>query len=256
MYIDEVKNWLSPPDTSTNSNHGRLERQNGLGTWFLKSTAFNEWKTGTRQHVWLHGIFGSGKTVLSTAILDHVSQIHDHIALGYFFDFSDISKHRIDAMYRSLAFQLYMQRQAPRKILEELFASHDDGRKQAETEKLSECFHAMLQVSGKVFIVLDALDECDSTTELLEWIQGVVSSPHLHNVQLLATSRPGEELRRGIRKYIGEQNCISFDMNFLNEDPGAYISSRLEQSQTFKGWLNPELLEKIRCEVERNAGGM
>lgn len=229
----------------------------GLGTWFLKSTAFNEWRTGIRRHLWLHGIPGSGKTVLSTAILDNVSHIHDHIALNFFFDFSDVNKQRTDAMFRSLTIQLYIQRQAPRKILDELFAPYDNGRKQAETVELSKCFHAMLQVSGKGHIVLDALDECVNTTELLDWVQGFVSNPHLHNFQLFATSRPGEELGQGIRRCSGEYNCISFDQSFLIEDIGAYISSRLEQSQMFQRWTStPEILEKIRCEVERKADGM
>ncbi|KAF3810141.1 hypothetical protein GCG54_00002593 [Colletotrichum gloeosporioides] len=225
-----VQAWLSPSDTSTNRLRARKVRHQGTGKWFLENTVFMEWTTGVRQHLWLHGIPGSGKTVLSTAILDHVSQIHDHVALNFFFDFSDTSKTHIDTMYRSLAFQLYQQQEASRPVVDALFAPHDNGWKQAETEKLSKCLLAMLQASGKVYIILDALDECVNQTELLEWIQGLVSNPHFHNVQLFATSRPEEELERGIRKCISEHNCISFDKNLLNENIGPYISSRLEQS--------------------------
>ncbi|KAI8260266.1 hypothetical protein K4K58_002090 [Colletotrichum sp. SAR11_239] len=200
---------------------------------------------------------GTGKTVLGAMILDHASQTNNHIALDFFFEFNDRRKNHIDDMLRSLAFQLYMQSEPSRKVLDELFASHDNGRRQVETEKVSEYFHAMLQVSGKVYIVLDALDECANMTELLEWIRGLVSNTQLHSIQLFAISRPEEELKRGIRKCIGEQNCVSFDYSFLNEDIGAYISSRLEQSQTFQTWAStPEILEKIRYEVEQNADGM
>ncbi|KAF4863784.1 Vegetative incompatibility protein HET-E-1 [Colletotrichum siamense] len=255
--IERVKRWLSTPEMSTYSKHTRVEQQGGLGTCFLRSTAFNEWKNGIRRHVWLHGISRSDKTMLSTAILDHVSQINDHISLDFSFDFSDPSKQNIDAMYRSLAFQLYQQHKASRKVLDEHFASNDNGRRQAETEKLSECLKTMLQVSGKIYIILDALDECVNTAELLALIKSSVSSPRLHNVQLFATSRSEEYLRRGIRECIGEKNCIQFDKNFLDEDIGAYISSRLEQSQSLKRWYStPGILDKIRYEVERNADGM
>ncbi|KAI8301199.1 ankyrin repeat protein [Colletotrichum sp. SAR11_240] len=123
-----------------------------------------------------------------------------------------------------------------------------------KTEKVSECLQALLWASRKVYIILDALDECVNKTELLEWMRGFMSKRHLRKIQFFATSRPEEELARGIRTCIGEHNCISFDNSFLNKDIGAYISSRLEQSQTFKRWAStPEILEKIQYEVEQKA---
>ncbi|KAF4912142.1 Vegetative incompatibility protein HET-E-1 [Colletotrichum viniferum] len=198
----------------------------------------------------------SGKTVLTTTILDNLSQMDHHTALRFFFDFNDTRKQSTDAMCRSLAFQLYIQQEAPRKVLYELFALHDNGKKQPETEELSECLRAMLQVSAKVYIVLDALDECVDKTELLKWIQGFVSSPHLQNVQLLATSRPEEEFRRGIRKFIGDRNYITLDESSVNEDIRTYIGNRMEQSPVLKRWtLASEELEEIQNKVGERSGG-
>lgn len=256
MHFEGVKNWLSPPDPTVNYSVARRNRHEGTGTWFLESIAFMEWTTGVRQHLWLTGVPGSGKTVLTTTILDNLSQMDHHTALRFFFDFNDTRKQSTDAMCRSLAFQLYIQQEAPRKVLYELFALHDNGKKQPETEELSERLRAMLQVSAKVYIVLDALDECVDKTELLKWIEGFVSSPHLQNVQLLATSRPEEEFRRGIRKFIGDRNYITLDESSVNEDIRTYIGNRMEQSPVLKRWtLASQELEEIQNKVGERSGG-
>ena len=105
----EINNWLSPPDPSTNLNHAKERRHEGTGSWFLESEPFKEWKSGSRQCLWLHGIPGCGKTVLCSTIIEHLRQIKDpsHIVLDFFFDFKDNEKQSLDKLVRSLVVQLY-----------------------------------------------------------------------------------------------------------------------------------------------------
>ena len=71
-YLDKLKKWLSPPDPSTNLNTAKEKRYKGTRDWFINSAAFLEWKSGSRRHLWLYGLAGCGKTVLTLAILDHL----------------------------------------------------------------------------------------------------------------------------------------------------------------------------------------
>ncbi|KAK2050877.1 hypothetical protein LY76DRAFT_529594, partial [Colletotrichum caudatum] len=103
-HLQKMKNWLLPPDTSVNSNKARESWQEGTRVWFLESAAFREWKEGCRRYLWLYGMPGSGKTVLSTTILDRLEQMNDRVTLDFFFDFSDADKQKPDDMCRSLAF--------------------------------------------------------------------------------------------------------------------------------------------------------
>jgi hypothetical protein len=93
----------------------------------LKHPVFQSWKLGLRQHVWLRGLAGCGKTVLSTAVLDHLEEGRDRLLLSFFFDFSDTSKQTVDGMLRSLAFQLYQTTSASAMHLDALYGAHHDG---------------------------------------------------------------------------------------------------------------------------------
>ncbi|KAK1450831.1 hypothetical protein CMEL01_16782 [Colletotrichum melonis] len=255
-HVGKVRNWLSPPDTSTNYNHARESRHEGTGSWFINSTGFAEWKLGSRQHLWLYGLPGCGKTVLSTKVLDHLKEMDDYVTLEFFFDFNDTGKQKPDDMCRSLVFQLYTK-QVARKVLDDLMASHDYGQKQPTTQALFRCLWTMIQVSGKLYIVLDALDECDKRKELLEWMRDFISCPDLAHVQLIVTGRPEEEFKADVARWIGETNCIPLDKASVSADIWSYIGARLKQSKGFSKWTStPAILRNIQDEVGGKADGM
>jgi hypothetical protein len=85
------------PGSFDDRNAAKEKRQEGTGNWFITSTAFLEWKLGLRRHLWLHGLAGCGKTVLTSTILDH---LHDArpgscVCLDFLFDFRDQDKQHL-----------------------------------------------------------------------------------------------------------------------------------------------------------------
>ncbi|KAK7592046.1 hypothetical protein V3481_006681 [Fusarium oxysporum f. sp. vasinfectum] len=42
QHVATIKDWLSPPDSSTNANYARQLRNEGIGEWFLHGAAFRE----------------------------------------------------------------------------------------------------------------------------------------------------------------------------------------------------------------------
>ncbi|EXA28558.1 hypothetical protein FOVG_19844 [Fusarium oxysporum f. sp. pisi HDV247] len=255
--VAKVKEWLSPPDPSTNANHARQLRHEGTGEWFLNSAAFKEWKTGSRRHLWLYGLPGCGKTVLSTTILDHLTNIDDHITLDFFFDFSDTTKQTIDGMLRSLVFQLYKLGIDYSRELDGLFKSHRDGRDQPATKTLLGCLYTIMRDPIKIFLILDALDESTTRVEFLQWMKNVISTPELDHVRLIATGRPEAEFQREIPHLIGKDNCLLLDKDAINTDIRSYVVARLEQSPEFAKWASfPSVLEQIRNEIGSKPDGM
>ncbi|EXL75562.1 hypothetical protein FOPG_09409 [Fusarium oxysporum f. sp. conglutinans race 2 54008] len=249
----KIERWLSPPDYSTNANLARKLRHPGTGAWLLNSPAFQEWKLGTRQHLWLYGLAGCGKTILSTTILDHLLQIHNHTTLAFFFDFSDPGKQKLENLLRSLAAQLYHSGNEAARRLDSLFASHDDGRRQPDTNALSACVDGMIQTAGKVFIIIDALDECTKREELMHWIRGLASS----NGQLLVTGRPEVEFQGEIPRLLNERNCVLLDKKAVNADIRSYVEATLEQKPDFVGKkLSQGILDEIRDKIGDGADGM
>lgn len=249
-----IQRWLSPADPSTNANKARKSRHIGTGTWFLNSNPFAEWKLGSRRHLWLYGMPGCGKTVLSATILDHLEGIQDFLTVTFFFDFTDTRKQKLADMLRSLAFQLYNSWPESQRHLGNLFSSHNDGRRQPDTDKLSICLRDMMQARARLLIQLDALDECSERRELLEWMESISTVAH---VQLIATGRPEVEFEHTLRGWVGNENCLPLNKECVSDDIHSYVAARLDQSPEFKRWAaSPDALKEIRDTISNKADGM
>ncbi|KAG7402908.1 Ankyrin repeat domain-containing protein 50 [Fusarium oxysporum f. sp. rapae] len=249
----KIKQWLSPSDYSTNANLARERRHPGTGAWLLNSPAFQEWKLGTRQHLWLYGLAGCGKTILITTILDHLLQLDTHTTLAFFFDFNDTRKQKLENLLRSLAVQLYHTGNEAARRLDSLFTSHDEGRRQPDTNALSTCVDTMIQITGKAFIIIDALDECTAREELLQWLKDLAS----RKAQLIVTGRPEVEFQSAIPRSFGKRNCVQLDKNVVNGDIRSYVEATLEQKPDFVDKkLSPSILEEMRDKIGNGADGM
>jgi len=73
LVLDEklvnIPRWLAAPDPSPNYQKALKQQQAGTGCWFLDSEKYKNWKTDDASFIWLYGIPGCGKTILSSAIV-------------------------------------------------------------------------------------------------------------------------------------------------------------------------------------------
>ncbi|KZL66078.1 hypothetical protein CI238_06213 [Colletotrichum incanum] len=257
QHLDKLLRWLSPPDPSTNASRARARRHAGTGTWLLESAVFLEWEAGERQHLWLYGMAGCGKTVLSTTILDHLQQANSSPTLTFFFDFNDTRKQTLDNLLRSLASQLYRMGGEVASKLDNLLTSHNDGHRQPDTNVLSACVESMIQTPQSVTIVLDALDECTTRAELLSWMRRLASGSNFGNTKLIVTARPEADFQREIPRLISEDNCVLLDKKAVDADIRSFVAHELQQRPEFVDKKMPHnLLELIRCKVGDGADGM
>ncbi|KAI9766559.1 MAG: hypothetical protein M1839_004886 [Geoglossum umbratile] len=162
---EKIHRWLSPPDPSFNHHEACKKRQAKTGTWFVGSEQFANWKTNPNSFLWLHGIPGCGKTILTSTIVEDVLQ-HCHLgrtlAVAYFyFDFNDVEKQQHEKMIRSLITHLSIQSASTPRALESLFSSCRNGERQPTTSTLLETLQEMVQEFDETFIILDALDCCN-----------------------------------------------------------------------------------------------
>lgn len=224
--------------------------------WLLESPVFQEWHAGSRRHLWLHGLAGCGKTVLSATILDHLNKDTDRLICSFFFDFGDKRQRTIDGMLRSLAFQLY--KCGPDSVdLRNLFQAHQHGHDQPTIKRLKDVVCKMLAAQKKkTSIVIDALDESETREDLFQWMKDVILAPELNHVQLICTSRPEPEFVRYIPSLIGEENHLALDKQSINTDIRSYVVAQLSQQPRFRDkGLSQDLLDKILREVGEGADG-
>jgi Cdc6-like AAA superfamily ATPase len=259
---EKIECWLSPPDPSTNYNKALQQRQEGSGLWFLQIGAFAKWKKRRNSFLWLHGIPGCGKTILSSTIIEDLKRTLPRQPLLYFyFDFNDMAKQTLESMVRSLISQLYCEYEDTWEQLDSLFSSCKNGHERPACELLCKALLQMIEQVKEVWIVLDALDECNSRKEgptegLLSWIRNLINSEQ-RNVHLLVTSRPEHNIMSRVSKFAYKDDVVPVQSNLITDDIRAYVRTRVRQDEGLKRWQSqPKVQNEIETRLMEKANGM
>ncbi|KAK1984922.1 LOW QUALITY PROTEIN: pfs domain-containing protein [Colletotrichum cereale] len=261
QHFQEVMKWLAPPDPSTNDNKALQQHYVGTGQWFLESEEYSRWKTTPKSSLWLHGIPGCGKTILSSTVIKDLgnTKSFSESLLYFYFDFTDTSKQSLEKAIRSLIAQLYHSNLDVQTHLDSLYSSCKIASRQPNIDSLISTFGAMAQQMGEVWIVLDALDECQTRTGpknegLLQWVESILNLPQV-NAHLLVTSRPEHDIKSALEKYINNQIPLRSDL--VTEDIRAYVHGTVRQHEGFKRWRTREkILDEIESHLMEKANGM
>ena len=121
----------------------------------------------------------------------------------FYFDFKDLRKQTCHDLLRSLVCQLSTDSSPCCDILHRVYKAHKDGTQQPSDDTLKECLKQMLRLlaRGRIFIVLDALDECPDSgglppprSEVLQLVKELVNL-RLRGLYICATSRPEVDIR-------------------------------------------------------------
>jgi SpoVK/Ycf46/Vps4 family AAA+-type ATPase len=103
--LGKICSWLSAPDPSTNYHKAHKQRQAETGLWLLESAKFAKWKERTASRLWLYGIPGCGKTILSSTVIEHLLQHCRNdvrmVTAYFYFDFNDTRKQDTELMLSS-----------------------------------------------------------------------------------------------------------------------------------------------------------
>jgi hypothetical protein len=258
----EVIKWLDPPDPSTNYINALQQRQEGSGLWLLQKEAFAKWKERRNSFLWLHGIPGCGKTILSSTVIEDLGRTPSCQPLLYFyFDFNSTAKQKLVSMVRSLIHQLCDKCGDTWEQLDSLFSSCESGRRQPSCESLCKTLLQMIEQIKEVWIVLDALDECYTrkgppTEGLLSWLRDLLSSQQ-RNVHLLVTSRSEQDIKSELSDLAGNGDIVPLQGDSVTNDIRAYVHMRVRNTEGLKRWKSrPEIQQDIEAKLMEKANGM
>ncbi|KAF8504920.1 hypothetical protein F5888DRAFT_813389 [Russula emetica] len=140
---EKLKNWLSPPNSSTNHNIARKAHHKGTTSWFFQGGIFKEWKRSSSL-LWIHGKPGSGKSVLCSGIIEDIIAQHEagsaRAIMTYFYcDFRDEDKQSCRNILLSIISQLCAQSDTCCDTLFRIYLAHDKGERKPSDETLTRC---------------------------------------------------------------------------------------------------------------------
>lgn len=253
---DQINAWLSAPDPSTNHNIATDLRHPDTGQWFLDSNEYRDWKAKLNNSLWLHGMPGCGKTVLSSTIIEDLENENTLPAsdvLYFYFDFNDINKQSFEKMLRSLVSQLYQQHRPSRQHLNQLYSSCKDGKEQPSTQALITTFQSITRATNNVVIVLDALDECEARRDLLNWL----ASQKSESARVLLTSRKEGDINVSLSKWIPAAAIVPIQEGTVDEDIRKVVHSRIAEDEDLQRWKGlPGVQKEIETALMEKSGGM
>ncbi|KDN70615.1 hypothetical protein CSUB01_04476 [Colletotrichum sublineola] len=238
------------------------QRTPKAGRWFLNSTEFKEqWRDGSLRKLWCHGIPGTGKTVLSSIVINHLRarfSSNPEIACVYiYFDHRQHKDHRLAKLLCSVILQLSHGAKHLSGKIQEAHGAWKSTRQMPCERDYLKMLKSQAKGFTRIFFVVDALDECldDLETNTLDGFLGACRELP-DNFRLLFTSRPVNRFKTLIEP--GRELPIAADDGDIKAYLGRFIESRPQlNGMVDKGCkANPSFREKTLETITDKSHGM
>ncbi|OAP55707.1 hypothetical protein AYL99_09859 [Fonsecaea erecta] len=259
---------VKPVDILSEIQTQKEKRVGHTCEWILKREEFSAWGADKDPRLLrLVGSPGIGKTMMSTFLVEtlqrKVEKTPDTIFAYFFCDDKDQARKTPAALLRSLVWQLLVQRN---ELFKHIQTDFEDHKSSSVFEKLFENFTALWRIfqamlrdsrAGEVFILIDALDECEKSTRkaLLLGINTLFQIPPTSGegkFKFLITYRP--EISDIHDELSGVGVSLSIDSSKVNADLAEYIEVKVEELTKRRDY-NKELKDDIREALANKAGG-
>ena len=190
--VQNIVDWFSPLSFGDRHNDILSRRCEGTGNWLFETPEASAWLLSPEKaSLWCSGIPGAGKTTIAAIMTEHIEQsfIHDQSAAVacVYCNYKD----KLVQTPANLLANIWMQIRRKGRLspeMEELYAS-------AATEGLStrprldgicKILKAEVERYAKVYIIIDALDECEPAYRIRLLTELKALQP---KVKLMVTSR-------------------------------------------------------------------
>ncbi|KAF7349538.1 HET-domain-containing protein [Mycena sanguinolenta] len=235
---EKLAKWLkSPPEMTEKQHNTEQSRSQGTGQWFLEDKQFIEWEDNPGV-LWIEGPSGAGKSVLSSTVIDNLFKQRAQTtprSLGvafFYFDFRTKETQSPEIALRRLILQLSAEAPHPHKTLDEHY-NLSDGQKLPNYQDLVSLLLRLLKQLKRTYIVLDALDECDSTN--FQQLVGLVAKLRAWAetpLHLFITS----QTRPIFTENFEDINHIELHSEIMDQDINIFVTKELQTKDDLIVW--------------------
>ncbi|KAF3272045.1 hypothetical protein TWF217_003860 [Orbilia oligospora] len=202
-----------------------IENQKDGCSWFLNSKEFAEWRTTKNSFIWLLGDSGCGKSILSSAI---IQKLQEDLGCRPIYFFFESPRNTLANALHSLCSQI-------RNINMDASASTS---RAGTLRELIEKFLLMVQNAGEIWLVLDALEECNRNEweALFIWIKEIRRQKK-KNIHIVVTSLPEFDKNTTEINLLEKGDKMVFIKDRSAHDITAYIHKWLKERASASGWV-------------------
>ncbi|KAK6336223.1 hypothetical protein TWF696_001786 [Orbilia brochopaga] len=260
-----IMKWISSSDPQQDFSRVSQDRIESSGQWLLEqnnehSAIFKSWldSIADKRILRVVGRPGSGKTVLSTAIIDHLQQQtylknldpRTSICTTYFFCSKSNQGQNFQAILAGLMKQILVQlREVPPCVIECFQRSSGNDRGTLTIADGPErLFKELSRSFYKLYLVIDGLDELSEPGETIKLL--LQHTKALPNVRIVLLSRDIPTINTRLSSY----PVIKLDGKNTSQDIDRYLKEQLEELK-----LDDEDVEippEVRDMLSKKADGM
>ena len=234
--LSDIRDWLKASDVAVNHYAECAKRHSGTGGWLIKGRVFANWLSQKNSFLWLSGFAGFGKSVLCSTAIEHClgrkgSNAKTAIAFFYF-TFRDDTKRDELAMLKALILQLSNQLVDFSTDLVRLRESYRTIIPPSVVLKAH--LQRLIQNFDHVYVLLDALDECDRYSSRPQVLCGIqeMRDWRLPGLHLLATSRREPDIRDSFNLHGNDE--MEMRNEEIDQDIKDFISKKLMNDPTLQ----------------------
>lgn len=259
---DKILKWLTPIDYALQQNTCDRSRPSETGTWFLESTEFKAWLATKGQTLFCPGIPGAGKTFITSIVIDHIlkkvrnqgdvqcrkSEVDNTVGIAYLYCmFNRPDEQNLENLLLILLRQLVQQRPSLPSFITELYEARIDIQMCLTHDEILKALHSTIALYSKVFIVVDALDECQVQNGCRsKFLSSLFKLRDECGVSLFATSRSIPEIEDKFKR------AVSLEIRGNEEDLHIFLEEKIRDSID----CSPELKEHIKRGIIQAVEGM
>ncbi|KAF3310099.1 hypothetical protein TWF173_010109 [Orbilia oligospora] len=252
----EIFRWLSPIDPFTRQSDFLRRRQKGTGEWFLETPQFKEWLEGKEKTLFCPGIPGAGKTMIASIVSDNLKAARDqdaarNVRTGVVFIYciyNEREQQSLDDLLASILVQLVLGQPVIPESIQRFYKSHRKGEKpRLSLDEISKEITSIIKCYSRIFIVIDALDECRDNDIRKSLLSKVFELQTVSDIRIMVTFRPGAISEALIKTRI--------EIRAQNEDLEIYLRNQMSKLPDVVT-ENYELQNKIKDRISYLARGM
>jgi hypothetical protein len=196
------------------------------------------------------GIPGAGKTILTSVVVDDLItrfQNNPTISIVYIYcNFKLKDKQKINDLLMSLLKQLAQSQSYLPRSVQDLYDRHKERQTRPSLEETSRALHSVATMCSQVFIIVDALDECQPSEYCRSrFLSEIFTLQKNCKVNIFATSRFILEITEKFKGHTLLEICAR------DEDIQKYLEGRILQSdRKFLKTFHKEIKTKITKAVD------
>ena len=250
----DILKWLTPIDYATQQSDHISRRQPGTGQWLLHSAEYQEWLRIPGKTLFCPGIPGAGKTILTAIVIDDIYsrfKFDTSVGIAYLYcDFRRQHEQKIEDLLANLLKQLAQKQASMPDGVQTLYDQYRNQPKRPTLDEILSILHSVSILYSRVFIIVDALDECQVTngcrTRLLS---GIFKLQARVRANIFSTSRYNKEIVERFKE------SISLEIRAKDEDVQIYLAGHITRLPSFVS-SNPDLQSEVKNTISKAVDGM